>query len=121
MVRKELQKLKPSLAHEAIPLQTGTKESPILLLSDDESEGGESSSRSLGVNAVPQNRYLGVSPSDVYTFTGHGSAYDMMIAMGYKPDHGLGQNLRGPANSSQVSGVCFACLYLSRECAAPVD
>lgn len=121
MTRKEVQRLKPTLVHEATPPQTGTKESPILLSSDDESEEEESSHRPLGVNAVPQNWHLGVSPSDVYTFTGHGSAYDMMIAMGYTPNSGLGKELRGSANSPYASRVCFACLYPSRDCAAPVD
>lgn len=124
MVRKAVQKPKPVVAHEAIPsttLQMGTKESPILLLSDDESEGGERAPRPLGVNAVPQKRYFGMSPSDVYTFRGHGSAYDMMIAMGYKPGHGLGLNLRGSANPRYLPGVSVACLFSSRKCAAIFD
>jgi hypothetical protein len=101
MVRKAVQKPKPIVAAEAITsttLRTGTKESPILL-SSDESEGEESTRRPLGVTAVPQKRYFGVSPSDAYAFKGQGGAYDMMIAMGYKPDRGLGPNLRGSANS----------------------
>ena len=111
-------RLKPAATHEAIPpmkLQTGTKESPIFLSSDDESEGEESTCRPLGVNVVPQKRYFGMSPSGVYTFRGHGSAYDMMIAMGYKPDRGLGSNLRGSANSRYVSGTSVAYSPHSRE------
>jgi hypothetical protein len=101
MVRKVVQTPKPTVINKTtLPMKppTGTKESPILLSSDDEGEGEESTHRPLGVNAVPQRTYLGMSPSGVYTFRGHGSAYDMMIAMGYKPDHGLGPNLRGSAN-----------------------
>lgn len=126
MVRKAAQKpeSESAAAREAISsttLQTGTKELPILLSSDDESGGEESTRRPLGVNAVPQKRYLGVSPSDVYTFRGHGSAYDMMIVMGYKPDRGLGPNLRGSANPRLASGVSVACLFSSRKCATLVD
>lgn len=124
MVRKVDHKPKSTIAHEAIPpatLQTGTKESPILLSSDDESGGEEGAHRPFEVNAVPQKRYLGVSPSDAYTFRGHGSAYVMMLAMGYKPDRGLGPNLRGSANSRYVSSVAVACLFFFRKCAALVD
>ena len=124
MVRKTVQKIKPTVTHKAIlptKPQTGTKESPIFLSSDDESEGEESTHRPLGVNAVLQKRYFGMSPSGVYTFRGHGSAYDMMIAMGYKPDHGLGPNLRGSANSRQVSGISVVCSSSSRKCPALVD
>jgi len=124
MVCKAVQKLKPPVTHEAIPstkLHAGTKESPILLSSDDESEGEDCIPRPLGVNAVPQKRYLGMSPSGVYTFRGHGSAYDMMIAMGYKPDHGLGPNLRGSANSRYVSGTSVAYSPSSRGRPALVD
>ena len=124
MVREAVQKSKSTVTHKAIPAttsQTGTKESPILLFSDDEGEGEESAHRPLGVNAAPQKMYLGVSPSDVYTFRGHGSAHDMMIVMGYKPDRGLGPNLRGSANSCYLSGVSLACLFSPRKCAALVD
>ena len=124
MVRKEVQKLKPTVTYEAIPstkLQAGTKESPILLSSDDEGEREEGTRRPLGVNAAPQKKYFGMSPSGVYTFRGHGSAYDMMIAMGYKPDHGLGPNLRGPANSRYVSGIPVAYSSSPRECPALID
>jgi len=123
MVRREVQKPKPTVPSEAIPpttLRMGTKESPILL-SSDESEGEGSTRRLLEVTAVPQKRYLGVSPSDVYTFKGQGSAYDMMIAMGYKPDSGLGPNLRGSANSRSVSGVSGACLFSLRKCPTLAD
>jgi len=115
MARRAVQKHKPTVTSEAIPpttRQTGTKDSPILLLSDDENEGVH---RPLEVTAVPQSRYLGVSSSDAYTFKGQGSAYYMMIAMGYKPDSGLGPNLRGSANSRSVSGVSGACLSSPRE------
>jgi len=118
MARRVVQKPKPTVTGEAIPpttRQTGTKDSPILLLSDDENEGGGHTRRPLEVTAVPQKRYLGVSPSDAYTFKGQGSAYYMMIAMGYKPDSGLGPNLRGSANSRSVSGVSGACLSSPRE------
>jgi len=122
MVHKAVQKPKPTVTYETISstkLQTGTKESPIFLSSDDESE--EESRRPSGVNAVPQKRYFGVSPSDAYTFKGRGSAYDMMIAMGYKPDRGLGPNLRGSATSRSTSGVSGACLFSPRKCAALVN
>lgn len=98
MVRKAVQVPKLIVAHEAISSttrRTGTKESPILLLSDDEGEGDENIFHPFVVNASPQKQYLGVSPSDAYTFTGHGSAHDIMIAMGYQPDRGLGPDLRG--------------------------
>ena len=118
MTRRVVQKPKPTVTVEAIPpttRQTGTKDSPILLLSDDENEGGERNRSPLEVTAVPQKRYLGVSPSDTYTFKGQGSAYYMMIAMGYKPDSGLGPNLRGSANSRSLSAVSGACLSSPRE------
>jgi len=115
MARRAAQKPKPTVTGEVIPPtthQTGTKDSPILLLSDEENEG---SVRPLDVTAVPQKRHLGVSPSDTHTSKGQGSAYYMMIAMGYKPDSGLGPNLRGSANSRSVSGVSGACLSSPRE------
>ena len=91
--------------------QTGTKESPILLLSDDEREGEEDLCRPL---TVTQKTYLGVSPSDPHNLQGRGSAYDIMIAMGYEPGCGLGPNLRGSATSRSVSGVSVTCLFSVR-------
>lgn len=114
MSRKVAKKPGPTAHMTVSPTtpQTGTKESPILLLSDDESEGEEDISHP---SAVKQKAYLGVSPSDPYTFRGHGSAYDIMIAMGYKPDRGLGTNLRGSATPCSASGVSFVCLSSVRE------
>lgn len=115
MLRRVAKKPKPTSAHATIPSttrQAGTKESPILLLSDDESEGKEDTRRPL---ATTQKTYLGVSPSDPYTFRGHGSAYDIMIAMGYKPDRGLGLNLRGSATSCSPPSVSLVCLFSVRK------
>jgi hypothetical protein len=115
MLRKTAKKPKHTAAHAMIPptkRQTGTKESPILLLSDDDREEKEDTRRPL---ATTQKTYLGVSPSDPYTFKGHGSAYDIMIAMGYKPNRGLGPNLRGSATFRSVPGVSFPCLFSVRE------
>lgn len=115
MLRRVAKKPKPTPAHATISpttRQAGTKESPILLLSDDESEGKEDIRHS---HATTQKTYLGVSPSDPYIFRGHGSAYDIMIAMGYKPDCGLGLNLRGSATSCSVPGVSLAYLFSVRE------
>jgi hypothetical protein len=116
MARKVVQIPKP-VARETISStkQTGTKESPILLLSDDESEGKENNRRPPVTTIAPQKRYLGMSPSDTYTFTGHGSAYDIMIAMGYKPDRGLGPNLRGSAASRSAYGVSVTFLFSPRK------
>lgn len=119
MLRGAVKKPKPP-AYVAIPpttQQAGTKESPILLLSDDENE--QEGKRPPLV--VTQKTYLGVSPSDPYTFEGHGSAYDIMIAMGYKPDRGLGQNLRGSATSRSMFGVSVACLFSVRKRPTVVD
>jgi len=124
MVRKVVQKLNHTVSHRAIPsttFQMGTKESPILLLSDDESGGEETTHHPLEVNAVPQKIYFGVSPSGAYTFKGQGSAYNIMIAMGYKPDRGLGPNLRGSANSRCVFSIPGACLFSPRKRATPAD
>lgn len=121
MLRKVVKKSKPPAAHAVIPpttRQKGTKESPILLLSDDESEGEDENFRPL---AATQKSYLGVSPSDPYSFKGHGSAYDIMIAMGYKPDRGLGPNLRGSATSPLRIWHVFVCLFSARERPALAD
>jgi hypothetical protein len=123
MVRKAVQKLKPAVTNEgtsSMTLRTGTKESPILLSSDDESKDEESTRRSLGIAAAPQKRYLGVSPSDAYTFKGQGSAYDMMIVMGYKHGRGLGPDLRGSANYSPLRIWRIWCmLILPQEMCGP--
>lgn len=122
MARKVVQ-IPKTILREAISSrkQTGTKDSPILLLSDDESEGKENNRRPPIVAAAPQKTYLGVSPSDNYTFTGHGSAYDIMIAMGYKPDRGLGPALRGSATSRSAHGVSVTCLFSARKHSTFVD
>lgn len=123
MSRKTVQRPKRAFAGETIlstTPQAGTKEAPILLLSDDES-GEESTPRPLELSPVPQKRYLGVSSSDAYTFKGQGNAYDMMIAMGYKPNSGLGPNLRGSANSRYTSDVSGAYLFPPRKRATLAD
>lgn len=122
MARKVVQ-IPKTVPREAISStkQTGTKDSPILLLSDDEIEGKENNRRSLTVAVAPQKAYLGVSPSDNYTFTGHGSAYDIMIAMGYKPDRGLGPTLRGSATSRSAYGVSVTCLFSARKHSTSID
>lgn len=115
MLRKVAKRPTLTAAHAATPptiQQTGTKESPILLLSDDEREVEEDICRPL---AATQKTHLGVSPSDPYTFKGHGSAYDIMIAMGYKPDRGLGPSLRGSTASHSISSVSVACLFSVRK------
>ena len=124
MSRKAVQKPNRTVVGEAIPsttLRAGTKESPILLSSDDESEREESTRRPLEPALASQKRHLGVSPSDAYTFRGQGIAYDMMIAMGYKPDSGLGPDLRGSANSRYMFGVSCAYLFPPRKISAAVD
>lgn len=124
MVRKAVQLPKLTIAHEAISSttrRTGTKESPILLLSDDEGEGDENTFHPFVVNGSLQKRYLGVSPSDTYTFTGHGGAYDIMIAMGYQPDRGLGPDLRGSATSRTTYGISVTCLLSVRKRSTPAD
>ena len=118
MVRKVVQKPKRIVTDKAIPSttpQTGTKDSPILLFSDDEGEGKERTRHPLETTAIPWKGYLGVSPSDAYAFRGQGCAYDMMIAMGYRPDNGLGPNLRGSADSRCVSGLSSTCLLSPRK------
>lgn len=124
MSRKAVPRAKRAVTGGAIPsmtLQAGTKDCPILLLSDDEGKGEECTRRPLEPTPVPQKRYLGVSPFDAYTFKGQGIAHDMMIAMGYKPDSGLGPNLRGSANSRCMPGVSDAYLFPPRKCTAAVD